>query len=74
MAVDSSTSATRTEWWRVDVDCLLTRLLESESVQRREAAVQGEVMAELERRGIRDTTGYGSLVRLLQETLNIPYA
>ncbi|MFD9888752.1 DUF222 domain-containing protein [Amycolatopsis sp. NPDC059027] len=74
MAVDSNTSATPTEWWRVDVDCLLTRLLESESVQRREAAVQGEVMAELERRGIRDTTGYGSLVRLLQETLNIPYA
>ncbi|MFD9890606.1 DUF222 domain-containing protein [Amycolatopsis sp. NPDC059027] len=74
MSVDSNTSATRTEWWREDVGCLLDRLLESECVQRREAAVQGEVMAELERRGIRDTTGYGSLVRLLQETLNIPYA
>ncbi|MFD9892734.1 DUF222 domain-containing protein [Amycolatopsis sp. NPDC059027] len=74
MAVDSSTSATPTEWWRVDVACLLDRLFDSERIQRREAAVQGEVLAELQRRGVQDVTGYSNLARLLHETLNIPLA
>ncbi|MFD9894156.1 DUF222 domain-containing protein [Amycolatopsis sp. NPDC059027] len=74
VSTSGSTQESRTEWWREDVGCLLDRFFDSERVQRREAAVQGEIMAELERRGVRDTTGYGNLTRLLQETLNIPYA
>ncbi|MFC4084373.1 HNH endonuclease signature motif containing protein [Amycolatopsis samaneae] len=35
---------------------------------------QGEILAELERRGVREVTGYGSLARLLCETLHLPFS
>ncbi|WP_345403265.1 hypothetical protein [Amycolatopsis samaneae] len=50
MAVQCGTSASRTEWWREDADCLLSELVRTERAQRRLAARQGEILAELERR------------------------
>ncbi|MFC4080233.1 HNH endonuclease signature motif containing protein [Amycolatopsis samaneae] len=74
MSTGGGTQTSRTEWWREDADCLLSELVRTERQQRRLAARQGEILAELERRGVREVTGYGSLARLLCETLHLPFA
>ncbi|MCU1681136.1 MAG: endonuclease, partial [Amycolatopsis sp.] len=63
-------SATPTEWWRVDGPVLVTEYINLEENRRRTEAEQGRILAEIKRRGVRDTTGYGTLPALIRETVH----
>jgi hypothetical protein len=71
MSLDSASATAPTAWWRVDADVLIAAAIELEEEKRRIEAEQGEMLAELERRGIRDATGYGSLRELIRDCFHV---
>ncbi|MCU1679345.1 MAG: hypothetical protein JWQ81_84, partial [Amycolatopsis sp.] len=67
----TGTSTTPTEWWRVDGPVLVTEYINLEENRRRAEAEQGRILAEIKRRGVRDTTGYGTLPALIRDTVHV---
>ncbi|WP_020671785.1 HNH endonuclease signature motif containing protein [Amycolatopsis nigrescens] len=61
-------------WWRLDGRALVAELLSREREKRRLDAEQGQILAELDRRGVREATGYGTLAALLQESCHVSAA
>jgi hypothetical protein len=66
--------AAPTEWWRTESGVLVAELIERERRKRRLDAEQGQILAELDNRGIRDATGYGTLAALLQDACQVSVA
>src|SRR4051812_42753787 len=71
MSTDIAPTSTPTTLWRIDTNVLITAAIEREAEKRRLEAEQGEMLAELDRRGIRDATGYGSLRELIGDCLHV---
>jgi hypothetical protein len=67
-------SDTATEWWRADADVLITEYVALERQKRRAEAEQGRILAEIESRGVRETTGYGTLGALIRDYASITSA
>lgn len=69
--VDHMAHITHPEFRRASTQELLNGLRQEEQIQRQSAAMQGAMLAELERRGIRDCTGYPDAISLLRGALHL---
>ncbi|WP_370949398.1 DUF222 domain-containing protein [Amycolatopsis sp. cg5] len=49
------------QWWRLDKDALMLDYVALEQEKRHLDAKQGQILAEIESRGVRDVTGYAAL-------------
>lgn len=69
--VDHMAHITHPELRRSSTQELLNGLRQEEQIQRQSAALQGAMLAELERRGIRDCTGYPDAISLVRGSLHL---
>lgn len=72
--VDHMAHITHPEFRRASTQELLNGLRQEEQIQRQSAAVQGAMLAELERRGILGCTGYPDAVSLMRSCLHLTLA
>ncbi|MFD8495046.1 DUF222 domain-containing protein [Amycolatopsis sp. NPDC059657] len=71
ISTDSPPVAAPPEWWRCEKDALLMNYLAHEREKRRLDAEQGQILAEIESRGVKDVTGYAVLSQALVDWVQI---
>ncbi|MFD8497478.1 hypothetical protein [Amycolatopsis sp. NPDC059657] len=71
ISADSPDLAAPPEWWRCEKDALLMNYLAHEREKRRLEAEQGQILAEIEPRGVKDVTGYAVLSQALVDWVQI---
>ncbi|WP_370947588.1 DUF222 domain-containing protein [Amycolatopsis sp. cg5] len=59
------------EWWRLEDDALLMAYVAREREKRRLDAEQGQILAEVESRGVRDVSGYATVAQMLVDWVQI---
>ncbi|SDX63719.1 HNH endonuclease [Amycolatopsis xylanica] len=62
------------EWWRCDKDTLLLAYVAREREKRRLEAEQGQILAEIESREVKEVTGYATLPGMLVDWVQIKHS
>ena len=71
MSNTETPTAAPPEWWRCEKDALVLDYIARERLKRRLDAEQGQILAEIESRGVRDTTGYATTAQLLNDCVHV---